>query len=135
MLANSPAAFLDPILRAYSSSNAIDVSRANLAVFCQNHPQGLLYICKSLFNMVLLYLHDTPGPYIDNRVLQTIANDLSPIVHPLWMAHQRTLKNYVEKARNLAGSASKLNDGPRRNDNITKCTEELEKAYAFLGGI
>lgn len=136
MPANSTAAFLDPILHLYSSRNAIVVSRADLADFCQNHQQDFLHvICEKLFSVIIQYFHDVPASYIDNHILETIANDLSPVVHPLWMARQGALKTYVMQARNLASSASKMKDGAGRNTCIERCCQELENAHALLGGI
>jgi hypothetical protein len=135
MSANSTAAFLDPILRDYSSSHSDPVSRATLDAFCQNNQPEFFTICKKLFYLILLTLHNTPAPDIHNRVLEIIASDLSAIVHPLWIVRQGGLLNHVVQARDLASSASKMKDGPPRNRCITKCRQELEKAHAFVGGI
>src|SRR5712692_5652268 len=129
MSANSTA-FLDNILRKYSSSHHYSVSRATLAAFCQNNQKEFFTICQELFYLILRTLHTTAAPDIHAGVLKTIADDLSAVVHPLWIVRQGGLLNHVAQARDLASSASKMKDGPRRNGCITRCRQELEKAHA-----
>ena len=131
----SSTAFLDNILRRYNSRHPYRVSRATLAAFCQNNQKEFFTICQELLYLILLTLHKTPAPDIHNRVLETIASDLSAIVHPLWITRQGILQNHVAQARDLASSASKMKDGTRRSGCITRCRQELERAHALVGGI
>jgi hypothetical protein len=135
MSPNSPAIFLDHILRKHNSSRHIRVSRGTLDAFCQNNQQVFFTICQELFDLILQTLQRTPAPDIHPGVLETIAVDLSAIVRPLWIVHQGILQSYVVQARDLARSASKMKEGTGRNRCIQNCCQELEKAYAFLGGI
>src|SRR5437016_6246130 len=132
MSPNSPAIFLDNILRKHNSSHRIRVSRETLDAFCQNNEQAFFTICHDLFDLILQTLQRTPAPDIHPNVLETISVDLSVIVRPLWIVHQGILQSYVVQARDLARSASKMKEGTGRNRCIQKCCQELENAYAIV---
>jgi hypothetical protein len=132
MSANSTAAFLDNILRRYSSRHHYRVSRATLPAFCQNNQKEFLTICQELFYLILLTLHSTSASNIHSRVLETIDSDLSAIVHPLWIVNQGILRSYVVQARDLASSASKMKEGTGRNKCVQECCQKLEQAYATV---
>jgi hypothetical protein len=128
---NSSTIFLDNILQKYSSrSNG--ASRADLDVLCQKNQQVFFSICEELFDLILITMQGTAAPEISAGLINTIASDLSAVVRPLWIVHQRKIQSYVVQARDLASSASKMKESLRRNTCIQECCQKLENAHAIV---
>src|SRR5437763_1447248 len=135
MHTNSETEFLNAVLSA-NGYNPDGQNRTQiLASLCRNHHKVFLKICSDLFKIIIFSLLQS-APGLSDNVLETIANDLSEILGPLWglQAHSE-LVSHVFDARNMASYAAGEKNKRTKGNYIKGCFDALDKAYKYLGGI